>query len=75
LCSRQLQKPIDQIRSYQKWKGIDYVPPLIHPALKWSVTDPLPLLPVVTDAPWQIIDKKKKEVDTETAVEGKTTDI
>jgi hypothetical protein len=64
------------IRSYQKWKGIDYVPSLIHPALKWSVTDPLPLLPVVTDAPWQIIDKKKKkEVDTETAVEGKTTDI
>jgi hypothetical protein len=64
------------IRSYQKWKGIDYVPSLTHPALKWSVTDPLPLLPVVTDAPWQIIDKKKKkEVDTETEVEGKTTDI
>ena len=40
------------IRSYQKWKRTDYVPPLIHPALKWSVKDPLPLLPVVTDAPW-----------------------
>ena len=49
------------IRSYQQWKGADYVPPLIHPALQWSVTDPLPLLPVVTDAPWQIIDKKKKK--------------
>src|SRR5882762_9733386 len=65
------------IRSYQKWKGTDYVPSLTHPALKWSVTDPLPLLPVVTDAPWQIIEtdvkKKKKvkdagaEVDTEHA--------
>jgi len=64
------------IRSYQKWKGTDYVPSLTHPALKWSVTDPLPLLPVVTDAPWQIIDKKKKkDDDSETAVEGKTTNI
>jgi len=64
------------IRSYQKWKGTDYVPSLTHPALKWSVTDPLPLLPVVTDAPWQIIDKKKKKYDdSETAVEGKTTNI
>ena len=55
------------ILSYQKWKGTDYVPPLTHPALKWSVKDPLPLPSVVTDAPWQIIDKKnKKEVETET---------
>src|SRR6202044_1176356 len=43
------------------WKGTDYVPPLTHPALKWSVRDPMPLLSVVTDAPWQIIDKKKKK--------------
>ena len=51
------------IRAYQKWKGTDYVPPLTHPALTWSVKDPMPLLSVVTDAPWQIIDKKKmKEV-------------
>ena len=49
-------------------KGTDYVPPLIHPALTWSVQDPMPLLSVVTDAPWQIIDKKKKkEVKIETA--------
>jgi len=56
------------IRAYPKWKGTDYVPPLTHPALKWSVKDPMPLLSVVTDAPWQIIDKKKKkEVKIETA--------
>jgi hypothetical protein len=56
------------IRAYQKWKGTDYVPPLTHPALTWSVKDPMPLLSVVTDAPWQIIDKKKKkEVKIETA--------
>jgi hypothetical protein len=40
------------IRAYQKWKGTDYVPPLIHPPLKWAVKDPMPILPVVTDAPW-----------------------
>lgn len=39
------------IRSYQNWKGTSYVPALTHSALKWSVNDPLPLLPVVTDAP------------------------
>jgi hypothetical protein len=49
------------IRAYKKWKGTDYVPPLTHPALNWSVKDPMPLLSVVTDAPWQIIDKKKKK--------------
>jgi len=57
------------IRGYQQWKGTDYVPPLTHSALKWSVKDPLPsFLSVVNDAPWQIIDKKKKkEVEFETA--------
>jgi hypothetical protein len=55
------------IRAYQQWKGTDYVPPLTHPALKWSIKDPMPLLSVVTDAPWQIIGKKnKKEVNIET---------
>ena len=46
------------IRAYQTWKGTNYVPELTHPALKWPAKDPLPLLPVVTDAPWQIIEKK-----------------
>src|SRR6202020_505691 len=50
-------------RAYQSWKGTDYVPPLTHPALKWSINDPMPLLSLVTDAPWQIIDKKKKKED------------
>jgi hypothetical protein len=56
------------IRGYQQWKGTDYVPPLTHSALKWSVKDLLPFLSVINDAPWQIIDKKKKkEVEFETA--------
>ena len=48
------------IRTYQKWKGTDYGPSLTHPALTCSVKDPMPLLSVVTDVLWQIIDKKKK---------------
>ena len=56
------------IRAYHKWQGTDYVPPLTYPALTWSVKDPIPILSVVIDAPWQIIDKKKKrEVKIETA--------
>jgi hypothetical protein len=51
------------IRAYQKWKGTDDVPPLTHPALKWFGKDPMPLPSVVTDAPWQIIDKKTKKED------------
>src|SRR5882757_4696251 len=55
------------IRAYKKWKGTDYVPPLTHPALQWSIKDPMSLLSVVTDAPWQIIEKKiEKEVNIET---------
>ena len=67
------------IRAYQTWKGTSYVPDLTHPALKWSAKDPLPLLPVVTDAPWQIIEKKqatkknKKSGDTE--VEGDAPEV
>jgi hypothetical protein len=49
------------IRAYQVWKGTDSIPLLTHPALKCSVKDPMHLLPVVTDAPWQIIDKKQKQ--------------
>jgi len=47
------------IRSFQKWKGTTYVSPSTHKALKWSAKDPLPLLSVVTDAPWQMISKDK----------------
>src|SRR3984957_11294269 len=63
------------IRSYKKWKGTEYVPPLTHPALRWSGEEPLPFLPVVTDAPWQIIDKKKKGAEIEAAAEVETLNI
>ena len=58
------------IRSYQSWKGTEYIPPLTHHALKWTDKDPLSLLPIVTDAAWQIIEKgkrskRKSELDVE----------
>ena len=67
------------IRAYQTWKGTNYVPDLTHPALKWSSKDPLPLLPVVTDAPWQIIEKKwankKKKKTGDTEVEDDAPEV
>ena len=48
------------IKSFQKWKGTTYVPPSTYKALKWTTRDPLPLLSAVTDAPWQMISKDKK---------------
>src|ERR1700683_2310662 len=61
------------IRSFQKWKGTTYVPPSIHKALTWSAKDPLPLLSVVTDAPWQMISKDKKKVVENDSEEAQTS--
>jgi hypothetical protein len=49
------------IRQYQKWKGTDYVPDKTDSPLKWSSQNPLPLLAVVTDSPWQLVDKSKSK--------------
>jgi hypothetical protein len=57
------------IRSFQKWKGTTYVPPSTHEALEWSAKDSLPLLSVVTDAPWQMISKDKKNKDDSETVQ------
>ena len=45
------------IRQYQEWKGEDFVPDKVDIALKWSANDPMNLLTLITDSPWQIIDK------------------
>ena len=36
------------------------MPEKVDMALRWSAYDPMNLLPVITDSPWQIIDKSKK---------------
>ena len=45
------------IRTYQIWKGTDYVPEQIDEQLKWSANDPMNLLPIITDSPWQMTSK------------------
>jgi hypothetical protein len=49
------------IRCYQNWKGTSYVPEKTDTLLRWSVHDPMILLPIVTDTAWYIIDKSKKK--------------
>jgi hypothetical protein len=49
------------IRQFQKLKGTAYVPKNVHSAIKWSKSNPLDMLPVVTDSPWQIVKAPKKE--------------
>jgi hypothetical protein len=52
------------IRQYQTWKGIHHVPSKTDKSLRWSSTDPLPLLPIVNDSSWQLIDKTKNKKTT-----------
>jgi hypothetical protein len=49
------------IRQYQEWKGENFVPDKVDKTLRWSTEDPMILLPVVTDSPWEIIDKSKNK--------------
>ncbi|KIM74020.1 hypothetical protein PILCRDRAFT_52053, partial [Piloderma croceum F 1598] len=48
------------IRQFQKWKGTSYIPGNVHHAIRWNQRDPLNMLPVVTDSPWQILQKNDK---------------
>ena len=50
-----LRNPL--IRQFQKWKGVNYVPSKTDAALRWSSSNPLPLLRPVTDNPWTLIGK------------------
>ena len=49
------------IRQFQQWKGTEYVPPNVHPSIQWSEQDPLDLLDIVTDTPWQILKSDRKK--------------
>jgi len=45
------------IRQYQKWKGTSYVPEHVNKHLSWSEHDTMQLLPVMSDTPWQLVNK------------------
>ena len=48
------------IRQFQLLKGTEYIPANVSRQLKWTKADPMDLLAVVTDSPWQFVDNKKK---------------
>lgn len=47
------------IRQYQLLKGAKYVPNKTPFPLKWTQSDPMNTLPVVTDTPWTLITSRK----------------
>jgi hypothetical protein len=49
-----------RIRQFQLYKGTEYVPANVSKQLKWTSTDPMDLLNIVTDSAWQIIKDKRK---------------
>ena len=63
------------IRQYQKWKGTAFVPAKVDPHLSWGDCDSMPMLPVVTDSPWQLVSKTETKTKTKTnnTVQAKPT--
>jgi hypothetical protein len=47
------------IRQFRAWKGFNYVPENLHPAIKWSEQCPNPLAAEVEDIPWEIVNRKE----------------
>ena len=47
------------IRQFRTWKGLNYTPENIHPAIKWSAQQPYPLEAEVQDISWQVVNRKK----------------
>ena len=58
------------IRQYQILKGESYVPKIVPDQLKWSKTDPMNILKVQTDTPWQLIEKLKEKSTKYTPASG-----
>jgi len=54
------------IHQFQEWKGASYVPKNVHASIQWNKHDPLDTLNVVTDSPWQIIQKGKQKGNAST---------
>jgi hypothetical protein len=48
------------IRQYQIYKGTNYIHDRVPSQLKWTLSDPMDLLPVITDSSWQVINNKYK---------------
>ncbi|KAF8891012.1 hypothetical protein BD779DRAFT_1438085, partial [Infundibulicybe gibba] len=42
------------IKSFREWKGLHYVPRVVHKAIRWSSKDPLEVLEI-QDLPWKTV--------------------
>jgi hypothetical protein len=60
------------IGQFQIYKGTDYIPPSVPNQLKWTVKDPMELLPIVADSPWQVIDNSKSNKHVQIYNQSKT---
>ncbi|RPD70740.1 hypothetical protein L226DRAFT_435937, partial [Lentinus tigrinus ALCF2SS1-7] len=47
------------IHSFRKWKGENYMPAVMHSAIKWSSDDPFPIRDKLDDSPWTVINSQK----------------
>ncbi|EIM79211.1 uncharacterized protein STEHIDRAFT_40293, partial [Stereum hirsutum FP-91666 SS1] len=43
------------IRSFQQWKGVEWCPPNVHRAIRWSKVDPLGLTVIEPSSKWQMV--------------------
>ena len=43
------------IKQFHTWKGLNYVPENLHPAIKWHTQHSYPLQMDQEDTPWQIV--------------------
>ena len=58
------------IRQYQMLKGEFYVPDVVPDTLRWTKSDPMNILNVQTDTPWQLIEKFKEKAVKYTPASG-----
>lgn len=54
------------INAFQHWKGVDWCPPGVHPAIRWSKSDPIGFVQVQQSSPWAVI-KPKPRANKDTA--------
>lgn len=59
------------IRQFQIYRGTEYIPPNVPNQLKWTLKDPMDLLPNITYSPWQVI----KSTGALSAVQKKENNI
>jgi hypothetical protein len=48
------------IKQFRTWKGLNYVPENLHPAIKWSAQQPYPSEVEVQDIQWKIVVQNEK---------------